>query len=70
MIFEENSLKSIYNLIMILQLKHEFVKFHRDKFAKITQRKNNRFFNSIYFLNKNELLKHYGKIYVFDKLLI
>ena len=44
---------------MILQQENEF--------AKSTQRKNNRFFKSMYFLDKNELLKHYDKIFVFDK---
>ena len=50
-----------------MQQKDEFVNFCSDKFVKTTQRKNNRFFKSIYFLNKNEFLKHHEKIYIYDK---
>ena len=66
-IFDEKSSKFIYEFIVTLQQKNEFVKIRFDELAKTTQRKNNRFFKSLYFLNKNELLKHHDKIYVFDK---
>ena len=36
----------------------------------MTQQKNNRFFKSLYFLDKNELLRHYDKIYMFVKAFI
>ena len=65
--FDEKSLKSIYELIVTLQQKNKFVKVRFDEFAKTTQRKNDRFFKSLYFLNKNELLKCHDKIYVFDE---
>ena len=57
-IFEKNSSKSIYDFIVTLQQEDEFVKFRRDELAKTAQRKNDRFFKSIYFLNKNEFLRH------------
>ena len=53
--------------MVTLQQKDEFVKFRRDELAKTTQRENNRFFKSMYFLNKNEFLKHYDKIYMLNK---
>ena len=65
--FEKNSSKFIYNFIGTLQQTNEFVKFRRDELAKTTQRKNDRSFKSMYFLNENELLKHHDKIYVFDE---
>ena len=68
--FEKNSLKFIYNFIVTLQQKNEFVKFCRDKLVKTTQRKNDRFFKSMYFLNENEFLKHHDKIYMFDETFI
>ena len=52
---------------MTLQQKNEFVKIRFDELAKTTQRKSDRFFKSLYFLDKNELLRHHDKIYVFDK---
>ena len=55
---------------MTLLQKNEFVEFRCDKFVKITQRKNNRFFKSMYFLNENEFFKHYDKIYVFNEIFI
>ena len=66
-IFDEKSSKFIYKFIVTLQQKNEFVKIRFDEFAKTTQRKNDRFFKSLYFLNKNELLRHHNKIYVFDE---
>ena len=66
-IFDKKSSKSIYELIVTLQQKNEFVKVRLDELAKTTQRKSNRFFKSLYFLNKNELLKYHHKIYVFDE---
>ena len=66
-IFDEELSKFIYKLIVTLQQKNEFVKIRFDELAKTTQRKNDRFFKSLYFLNKNELLRHHDKIYVFDK---
>ena len=66
-IFDEESSKFIYEFIVILQQKNEFVKIRFDELAKTTQRKNDRFFKSLYFLNKNELLKHHDKIYMFNE---
>ena len=66
-IFDEKSSKFIYEFIVTLQQKNEFVKIRFDELAKTTQRKNNRFFKSLYFLNKNEHLKHHHKIYMFNK---
>ena len=66
-ILNEKLSKSIYELIVTLQQKNKFVKVRFDELVKTTQRKNDRFFKSLYFLNKNELLRHYDKIYVFDK---
>ena len=66
-IFDEESSKFIYKFIVTLQQKDEFVKVRCDEFAKITQRKNDRSFKSLYFLDKNELLKHHDKIYVSDE---
>ena len=66
-IFDEKLSKSIYEFIVTLQQKNEFVKIRFDELAKTTQRKNNRFFKSLYFLNKNEFLRHHDKIYVFNK---
>ena len=66
-IFDEKSSKFIYKLIVTLQQKNEFVKIRFDELAKTTQRKNDRFFKSLYFLDKNELLRHHDKIYVFDE---
>ena len=66
-IFDEKLSKSIYEFIVTLQQKNKFVKACFDELAKTTQRKNDRFFKSLYFLNKNELLKHHDKIYIFDK---
>ena len=63
-IFDEESSKFIYKFIVTLQQKNEFVKARFNELAKTTQRKNDRFFKSLYFLNKNELLKHHDKIYV------
>ena len=57
----------MYDFIVTLQQKDEFVKFRRHELAKTTQRKNDRFFGSMYFLNENEFLKHHDKIYVFDE---
>ena len=68
--FEKNSSKLTYDLIVTLQQKDAFVKFRRDELAKITQRKNDRFFKSMYFLNENEFLRHLDKIYVFDKIFV
>ena len=59
----------MYNFIVTLQQKSEFVKICRDEFVKTTQRKNNRFFKSMYFLNENEFLKHHDKIYIFNEVL-
>ena len=61
-IFDEESSKFIYEFIVTLQQKNEFVKVRFDEFAKIAQQKNDRFFKSLYFLNKNEFLKHHDKI--------
>ena len=66
-IFDEKSSKFIYEFIVTLQQKNEFVKIRFDELAKTTQQKNDRFFKSLYFLNKNEFLRHHNKIYVFDK---
>ena len=66
-IFDEKSSKSIFEFIVTLQQKNEFVKTRFNEFAKTTQRKNDRFFKSLYFLNKNEFLRHHDKIYVFDE---
>ena len=66
-IFDEKLSKFIYKFIVTLQQKNKFVKVRFDEFVKTTQRKNDRFFKSLYFLDKNELLKYYDKIYVFDK---
>ena len=66
-IFDEKSSKFIYELIVRLQQKNEFVKIRFDKLVKTTQRKNDRFFKSLYFLDKNELLRHHDKIYMFDE---
>ena len=66
-IFDEKLSKFIYELIVTLQQKNEFVKVRFDELAKIAQQKNDRFFKSLYFLNKNELLRHHDKIYVFDE---
>ena len=66
-IFDEKSSKFIYEFIVTLQQKNEFVKIRFDEFVKTTQRKNNRFFKSLYFLDKNELLRHHDKIYVFNE---
>ena len=66
-IFDEKLSKFIYKLIVTLQQKNEFVKIRFDELAKTTQRKNDRFFKSLYFLDKNELLKHHDKIYMFDE---
>ena len=66
-IFDEKLSKFIYEFIVTLQQKNEFVKVHFDELAKITQRKNDRFFKSLYYLNKNELLRHHDKIYVLDE---
>ena len=65
--FEENSSKSIYDFIVTLQQKDEFVKLRRDEFVKTTQHKSDRFFKSMYFLDENELLRYHDKTYVFDK---
>ena len=65
--FDEKSSKFIYEFIVTLQQKNEFVKIRFDEFVKTTQRKNDRFFKSLYFLNKNELLRHHNKIYIFDE---
>ena len=62
--------KLIYNFIVILQQKNKFVKFCCDEFVKTAQRKNNPFFKSMYFLNENEFLKYYDKIYVFDEIFV
>ena len=69
-IFQKNSLKFIYNFIVTLQQKNEFVKSRRKKLAKTAQRKNDRFFKSMYFLNENEHLKHHDKIYMFNEVFI
>ena len=69
-IFDEKLSKFIYKFIVTLQQKNEFVKIRFNELAKIAQRKNNRFFKLLYFLNKNELLKHYDKIYMFDETFI
>ena len=66
-IFDEKSSKFIYEFIVTLQQKNEFVKIRFDELVKTTQRKNNRFFKSLYFLDKNEFLRHHDKIYVFNK---
>ena len=62
-IFDEKLSKFIYKLIVTLQQKNEFVKIRFDELAKTTQRKNDRFFKSLYFLNKNKFLRHHNKIY-------
>ena len=59
--------KFIYDFIVTLQQKNEFVKFCRDELVKTMQRKSDRFFKSMYFLNENEFLKHHDKIYVFNE---
>ena len=59
--------KFIYNFIVTLQQKNEFVNFRRNELVKTVQRKNDRFFKSMYFLNENEFLKYHDKIYVFDE---
>ena len=46
--FDEKSSKSIYIFIVILQQKNKFVKICFVKFVKMTQRKNDRFFKSLY----------------------
>ena len=69
-IFDEKLSKFIYKFIVTLQQKNEFVKTRFNELVKTTQRKSDRFFISLYFLNKNELLKHHDKIYMFDKTFI
>ena len=69
-IFDEKLSKFIYEFIVTLQQKNEFVKIRFDELAKTTQRKNDRFFKSLYFLDKNELLKHHDKMYVFNKIFV
>ena len=66
-IFDEKLSKSIYEFIVTLQQKNKFAKTRFDELAKTTQRKNNRFFKSLYFLDKNEFLRHHDKIYVFNE---
>ena len=66
-IFDEELSKFIYEFIVTLSQKNEFVKIRFDELVKTTQRKNNRFFKSLYFLNKNGLLRHHDKIYVFNE---
>ena len=66
-IFDKKSSKFIYELIVTLQQKNEFVKVRFDELAKTMQQKNDYFFKSLYFLNKNEFLKHHDKIYVFNE---
>ena len=60
-------LNFLYNFIVTLQSKNQFVKYRRNKFIKTTQRKSDRFFQIDVLLNKNKFLKHYDQIYVFDK---
>ena len=66
-IFEKKISKFIYNFIVTLQQKNEFVKFRRDELAKTTRRKNDRFYKSMYFLNENEFLRHHDRMYVFNE---
>ena len=68
--FDKESSKSIYEFIVTLQQKIEFVKARFDELAKTMQRKNDRFFKSLYSLDKNEFLRHHDKIYVFDKVFV
>ena len=69
-IFDEKLSKFIYKFIVTLQQKNEFVKTRFNELVKTTQRKSDRFFISLYFLNKNELLKHHDKIYMFNEIFV
>ena len=60
-IFDEKLSKFIYKLIVTLQQKEKFVKICFNELVKTMSRKSDCFFKSLYFLDKNKLLKHYDK---------